>query len=164
MAGVLSSCVLCSLHHLTRRFPRSPGALHSPPHIKASLISATLIFIHPMIIHLGLVVTCGTPAYWLSFTSVFATTLCMHKRMCSHAQSMPNVNAERWFIIDIKKWTQMALRMGVIPHHNKDDIEYCLSACNNCRLVLNCFHSVWYVLGNGFFGWIECDTGREKGS
>lgn len=52
MASVLSSCVLCSPCNLTCRFQRSPGALRGLPHIKASLISATLIVVHPMIINL----------------------------------------------------------------------------------------------------------------
>lgn len=50
MASVLSSrarCVLCSLCYLSCRLQGSPGALLSPPHIKASLISATLIATHP---------------------------------------------------------------------------------------------------------------------
>lgn len=92
MAGVLSSCVLCSPHQLTRRFPTSPGAPHSPPHIKASLISAALIFIRPMIIHLRLVVTCGTRTCPLSFTSAFAAIFCIYKSMRSHAQSMLNAD------------------------------------------------------------------------
>lgn len=99
MAGVLSSCVLCSPHHLICRFPRSPGALHSPPHIKASLISATLIFIHPMIIHLGLVVTCRTRTCPLSFTSVFAATFCIRKRMRSYTQYQLCVNADLLLIL-----------------------------------------------------------------
>lgn len=87
MAGVLSGCVLCSSHHHTCRFPRSPGALHSPPHIKASLISATLIFIHPMIIHLRLVVTCGTCTCQLSFTSAFAALPFASASACVHTHS-----------------------------------------------------------------------------
>lgn len=92
MAGVLSSCVLCSPHHLTRRCLRSPGALHSSSHIKVPLISATLIFIHPMIIHLRLVVICGTRTCPLSFTSVFAATFCIRKRLRSYTQSMLNAD------------------------------------------------------------------------
>lgn len=92
MASVLSGCVLCSPHHHTCRFPRSPRALHSPPHIKASLISATLIFIHPMIIHLRLVVTCGTCTCQLSVTSVVAAIFCISKRMRSNTQSMLNAD------------------------------------------------------------------------
>lgn len=89
MAGVLSSCVLCSAHHLTRRCLRSPGALHSSSHI---IISATLIFIHPMIIHLRLVVICGTRTCPLFFTSDFAATFCIRKRLRSYTQSMLNAD------------------------------------------------------------------------
>ena len=58
MASVLSSsacCVLCSSWYLSCHFQRSPATPLSPPHIKAFLISATLLATHPMTINLGLV-------------------------------------------------------------------------------------------------------------
>lgn len=73
MASVSSSracCVLCSLCYLACSFQRSPGALLSPPHIKASLISATLIATHPMIISLGLMCMRGS-AHTQSYPSLF---------------------------------------------------------------------------------------------
>lgn len=79
MASVLSSCVLCSPHDLTCRFQRSPGALRRIPHIKASLISATLIAIHPVISNLGQVcmhesVRTNTPSLTYPFSIYISDT------------------------------------------------------------------------------------------
>lgn len=61
----------------------------------------------------------------------------------------------------------MTLRIGVIPHHNMDDMEYCLSLCNNCvrgGVSAELFSLCLMVCLEMVCGWIECDTGREKGS
>ena len=80
-AGVLSSRVrgvLCSWCYLSCSLERSPGALLSPPHIKDSLISATLIATHPVIINLRLM-------YMHLNLSLFSGHACM--RPCGHAHT-----------------------------------------------------------------------------